>query len=213
MSLGAEMAGVPVNLAVELDGSAFRTYARNHPKTLVLQADAQALLNLSAPLDPANVVVFGGPPCQGFSTSNQRTRGKKNQKNWLYKSFIGFVRNFRPGWVVFENVRGILETEKGHFAKQVEGDLKRLGYSVTSGVLNAADFGIPQIRSRFFLIGRLNGAVPQLPKPSAATKRLTVNDAIHDLPILRNGSEKTIKPYRKPAETQYARSLRGTLTE
>ncbi len=211
MSLGAELAGIRVRLAVELDGSAFRTYARNHPETIVLQSDTQALLNIAASLDTDNLVIFGGPPCQGFSTSNQRTRGKQNGKNWLYKAFIRFVRNVQPGWVVFENVRGILETEKGHFANLVEGDLRKLGYAVSSGVLNAADFGIPQIRSRFFLIGRRNGEAPALPVPTKC-KAVTVKEAIDDLPILRNGSSTCTRLYRKETASPYARRLRGKLT-
>lgn len=210
MSLGAELAGIRVRLAVELNDSAFRTYAKNHPDAIVLQSDAQALLNIATSFDPANLVVFGGPPCQGFSTSNQRTRGKKNRKNWLYKSFIRFVRNVQPGWVVFENVRGILETEKGHFAKQVEGDLRKLGYDVKSGVLNAADFGIPQVRSRFFLVGRRMGKVPELPVPRGSG-RVTVKDALDDLPILRNGSSTGTRAYRKAPASTFARKMRGRL--
>lgn len=210
MSLGAELAGIRVHLAVELNHSAFRTYAKNHPETIVLQSDAQALVNVAASFNPANLVVFGGPPCQGFSTSNQRTRGKKNKKNWLYKSFIKFVRNVKPGWVVFENVRGILETEKGHFAKQVEDDLRQLGYQVASGVLNAADFGIPQVRSRFFVVGRRGGQVPDLPSPSKC-KRVTVKEALDDLPILRNGSNTCRREYKKEPGSTFARKMRGTL--
>src|SRR4051812_37538140 len=101
MSLGAEWAGITVKLAVELDASAFMTYARNHPNCLTLRGDAQSVLDLRWSTDPRELVVFGGPPCQGFSTSNQRTRSKDNEQNWLYQAFVGFVRNVRPGWVVF----------------------------------------------------------------------------------------------------------------
>lgn len=212
MSLGAEWAGVKVKLALELDESAFSTYSKNHPECLTLRGDAQKIFDIRwAATDPSEMVVFGGPPCQGFSTSNQRTRTKKNEKNWLYLSFIAFVANVRPAWVVFENVRGIIETEGGMFAKQVEADLKRLGYFTSSGLLNAADFGVPQVRSRFFIIGRHGQMAPPLPKPPKRRQLVTVAEALADLPKLRVGAETSVLPYSRPAKSAYAKLLRGRL--
>lgn len=213
MSLGAEWAGVSVQVAVEFEPNAFRTYARNHPNCLTLRADAQSILDLRVPHDPGELIVFGGPPCQGFSTSNQRTRSKENTKNWLYQAFISFVRNVRPAWVVFENVRGILETEGGMFAKQVELDLEALGYQTSSGLLNAADFGVPQYRSRFFIIARHGQPAPELPKPAAVRNVVTVADALSDLPALSMGANIDALPYAKAATSAYARKLRGDLSE
>jgi DNA (cytosine-5)-methyltransferase 1 len=211
MSLGAEWAGVTVKLAVELEASAFSTYARNHPNCLTLRGDAQRILDLRWSTDPRELVVFGGPPCQGFSTSNQRTRSKENEQNWLYRAFIGFVRNVRPGWVVFENVRGILETEQGMFAAQVERDLQKLGYSTSSGLLNAAEFGIPQYRSRFFIIARHGRAAPPLPKPPTIRPVITVADALGDLPKLEMGANESVLCYPRPATSSYAKRMRGQL--
>lgn len=212
MSLGAEMAGLKTKLAIDFDASAFATYAHNHPDAFVLQADVQGLLNISIPFDRRDVVVFGGPPCQGFSTSNQRTRSADNEKNWLYRSFISFVKRIKPGWVVFENVRGILETEGGIFAEQVEADIRNLGYDTKQGVLNAADFGVPQVRSRFFLIARYEADAPPLPEaPGLAT--VTVDEAIGDLPVLENGASTSRLPYRAPAASAYARLMRTGVNE
>ncbi|MFF0923209.1 DNA cytosine methyltransferase [Rhizobium leguminosarum] len=207
MSLGAEMAGLKTKLAVDFNASAFATYAYNHPDTFVLQADVQGLLNISVPYDRRDIVVFGGPPCQGFSTSNQRTRSAENEKNWLYRSFINFVKRIKPGWVVFENVRGILETEGGIFADQVEADIRALGYETTKGVLNAADFGVPQVRSRFFLIGRFEAEAPSLPE-APGIPRVTVGEALADLPILENGASVSRLPYRTAAVSAYAKLMR-----
>ncbi|MGR0183445.1 DNA cytosine methyltransferase [Azospirillum aestuarii] len=210
MSLGAELAGLSVKMAVELHGAAFATYARNHPSAIVIQGDVQHIQNLSIPYDRNELVLFGGPPCQGYSTSNQRTRSSKNEKNWLYRAFIGMVRGIRPAWVVFENVRGILETEGGFFAKQVERDLKKLGYRTSSGLLNASEFGVPQRRTRFFIIARLEADPPALPTPAGMTP-VTVMDAIADLPSLENGACISRLGYRAPAATDYARAMRGEL--
>jgi DNA (cytosine-5)-methyltransferase 1 len=211
MSLGARMAGVEVVVAVDLDRHAHATYALNHPNTIVVRADLDHLFDVALPKHEDPLVLFGGPPCQGFSTSNQRTRGGANENNWLYRAFVRLVENVSPDWVVFENVRGILETESGIFAKNVENDLADLGYSVSSGLLNAADFCVPQIRSRFFIIGRKSGAAPSLPSPIVGPQ-ITVHEAIHDLPDLTVGASVCELPYPRPALTDYARQLRGTAT-
>lgn len=210
MSLGAADAGIDVRLSVELDRDAFATYARNHPGSVNLRLDAKGLFDLRAPFDPKELVVFGGPPCQGFSTSNQRTRGTDNENNWLYRAFIQFVKNVRPAWVVFENVRGILETEDGVFAEQVERDLESLGYDTKNGLLNAAEFGVPQVRSRFFIIARHRADAPELPVPPAC-EAVTVEDALADLPELELGAKVSELPYATPAKSPYAKRLRGGL--
>lgn len=212
MSLGAQRAGVEIKLAVELNTAAFETFAFNHPEALVIQTDVQGLKNLSVPYPKNDMIVFGGPPCQGFSTSNQRTRSSENEKNWLYQAFVGFIRKVKPGWVVFENVRGILETEGGVFAERVENDIRKLGYSTTKGLLNAAQFGVPQVRSRFFLIARLNGDAPPLPTPGQQ-KAVSVGEALADLPYLSNGAEISKLPYKRKAASDYAKSMRGGLGE
>lgn len=211
MSLGARMAGVAIDVAVDLDQHAHATYALNHPETLVLRADLDRVFDIALPKANGPTVLFGGPPCQGFSTSNQRTRGEANDKNWLYRAFVRLVARVSPEWVVFENVRGILETEGGMFAANVEGDLIDLGYTVSSGLLNAADFGVPQVRWRFFIIGRKSGTAPSLPSPVAGPP-VSVHEAIHDLPALSVGASQCELPYGRDAESDYAKKLRGAAT-
>lgn len=211
MSLGAEWAGVETRLAVELHHAAFDTYRHNHPECTVLQMGVEHLRNLSVPYPSEELVVFGGPPCQGFSTSNQRTRSANNKKNWMFQAFVAFVKRKRPAWVIFENVRGILETEKGLFARQIRKDLEVLGYRCEQGLLNAADFGVPQARNRFFIIGRLGAAPPALPQGVVAT--VSVADALHDLPSLENGANVDVLAYAGEATTAYAQSMRGDLAE
>ena len=212
MSLGAEMAGVVTKIAVEMHHAAFDTYRHNHPECTVLQMGVEHLQNLSTPFPADDLVVFGGPPCQGFSTSNQRTRSVDNKKNWMFRAFVAFVKRTKPAWVIFENVRGILETEGGLFAREIRKDLEKLGYRCEEGLLNAADFGVPQSRSRFFILGRLGANPPSLPSGGGAPK-VTVDDAIHDLPVLTNGADIDVLPYASEARTSYARSMRNGLTE
>lgn len=212
MSLGAEWAGVKVRYAVDSNRHAVATYVANHPRVSVLPHDiaglgADSLKNkLSSPS-----IIFGGPPCQGFSTSNQRTRSTANPTNWLFRHYIRLVSSLRPDWVVFENVKGILETSKGFFLRTVEEALVEAGYSISRWLLDAKDFGIPQRRWRLFVIGSLAGVnIPQ-PLPTH-TVPLSVREAIADLPVLRNGASIDVMPYRSEARSEYAQSLRKKLT-
>src|SRR6187402_3457702 len=113
MSLGAEAAGVRVAYAVEADPHAARTFALNHPMVQVFACPIEEIrkLNLKKTRPSEQSVVFGGPPCQGFSTSNQRTRNASNPTNWLFRHYLRLVKQLRPDWVVFENVTGISVTD------------------------------------------------------------------------------------------------------
>ena len=180
MSTGAIAAGVQVLLAVEADKFAAKTYAANHPTTRVFDRDIRTLSDFAIrkiPKTGNTSIVFGGPPCQGFSYSNQRTRSASNPENWLFLEFLRVVRVWRPDWVVFENVQGITNTAGGVFVAQVVALLEDLGYSACHGLLNAMDFGVPQDRKRFFLIGSRCAGIPALPTPSSVPPP-TVNDAI-----------------------------------
>ena len=210
LSLGARWAGISVRAAIELKESTCKTYARNHPGTLVVQGDLRFIERIHCP-SPERVIVFGGPPCQGFSTSNQRTRTTSNTNNWMFEYFVRMVSRIKPGWVLFENVEGITHTAGGLFLDKVEASLKRHGYRVTKGVLNAADFGVPQRRKRFFLIGALEREPPDsLMRPSVAAP-VTVHEAIADLPVLANGALVDARPYRTLPNTPYATRMRGDL--
>jgi DNA (cytosine-5)-methyltransferase 1 len=116
-----------------------------------------------------------------------------------------------PDWVVFENVKGITETAGGFFMDAVLKSLESAGYTVSHWVLNAADFGVPQKRWRLFIVASLHGHSVSQPKPTVS-KPVTVQDAIGDLPILRNGAKISSLPYRKTATSAYASLMRGKLT-
>jgi DNA (cytosine-5)-methyltransferase 1 len=126
MSLGASLAGIEVQTAIEIKPSACATYRANHPKTKLLATDIRSVSEFQLTAAKREVVVFGGPPCQGFSTSNQRTRNRDNDKNWLFLEFLRVVRTVRPQWVVFENVAGIVQTDKGYFVSEFNKRLRRL---------------------------------------------------------------------------------------
>ncbi|PKM45199.1 MAG: DNA (cytosine-5-)-methyltransferase [Gammaproteobacteria bacterium HGW-Gammaproteobacteria-1] len=209
LSVGAGLAGIDVRIAVESDPHAAATFAHNHTETKVICKDIRKVKELSfGNRNHEPVIVFGGPPCQGFSTSNQKTRNSENPNNWLFREFIRIVRLVRPEWVVFENVRGILETEGGFFVSKLAEEFQRLGYTSSYFVLNAADYGVPQKRNRFFFVANLNGISVQPPEPTIKS-HVTVKQALSDLPELANGALVNTLPYKHNNPSRYARQLRG----
>ena len=208
MSIGATMAGVDVRFAVEADPHAAATYRFNHPDVIVFQDDIRRLKDFSHLRFDDEVVVFGGPPCQGFSTSNQRTRSASNPNNWLFREFLRVVSEIGPDWVVFENVRGILETEHAFFVNLIKKCLENLGYTLSYTVLNAVDFGVPQRRLRLFVIGSRQGVQVPFPAPTCK-KPVSVMEAIGDLPDLENGAAVDLMDYKSEPVSDYAYRMRG----
>lgn len=212
MSIGAEMSGINVKYAVELDSHAAKTYSLNHRQTTLLQqdirtVDASNFHNLNS---QNGIVIFGGPPCQGFSTSNQTTRNKTNTHNWLFKDYLRIVSQVMPDVVVFENVKGLLETEGGYFLEAILNDFKALGYTTSHFVLNSADFGVPQKRNRLFIVANLHGVYVSPPKATSNIP-ITVKQALEDLPDIENGNQQCTLQYSSPAKSEYAQVMRGSL--
>ena len=181
LSLGFEMAGFEVNLAIDNWEDALVTYRHNHKGTNTLNAD---LLHL----DPKEIedkynlhdisAIIGGPPCQGFSVAGKRIID--DDRNKLYKSFVRFVKHFKPKAFVMENVPNILSIGNGAVKDAIIKDFSELGYTVSYKVLTASDYGVPQNRRRAIFVG-LHGKEYPFPKPSV-TEKVTTYEALADLP-------------------------------
>ena len=212
MSFGAVQAGISVGLAVELDPNAAKTYKLNHPDTTLVTADIKTLTSRRLARWKKvrdELVVFGGPPCQGFSWSNLRTRNLANESNWLFEEFLRIVGKLKPAWVVFENVQGIVNTEEGEFLRQIKEKLRE-EYSLHERLLNAKHFGVPQDRTRYFLVGSRDGVAFRFPRRRTVTP-LTVDDAIRDLPPLEVGDAVCWRKYGRAIPSAYGLRLRGKL--
>ncbi len=207
MSLGASQAGIDIKLSVELDPFAAWTYEHNHKNVAVFNDDIRKLKKINVRKNSQGSIVFGGPPCQGFSTSNQKTRNSQNTKNWLFKEYVRIVKKWMPDWIVMENVQGMKDMENGLFLEKILGCFGRIGYTLSSKVLNAADFGVPQKRSRLFIVGSLHGIKFKFPQPKFQ-RGLTVYDAIADLPKIRNGNLTDKLEYRSESKSAYAKQMR-----
>lgn len=219
LSVGFKNAGFRIVQAVERDLHCAKTYQHNNPETDLIKDDAQNLRPLEClgklGLRPGDLnVLIAGPPCQGFSESNRRTRTIENPRNHLYKQFINFLGAIQPAWFVLENVAGLRTLSRGQILLQIIQYCKELGYEVDWRELNAADFGVPQFRRRIFIVGnRLNLPV-RFPNPTHGPNLLpylTVRQAIGDLPKLENGASTDYLPYRKNGRnlTQYQQMMRA----
>lgn len=213
MSLGAVLSGMPVTAAIEMDQHSAHTYAANHADTNLVVEDIKLLTicSIRALRRDAQgpLVLFGGLPCQGFSYSNPRHRNKNNTTNWLFREFLRIVRILKPEWVIIENVRGIADTAKGHFLKQIISGLTSVSYRVTHGPLNAIYFGVPQNRTRYFIVANRIRRKFRMPHPNSKTNT-TVRDAIHDLPELDNGNTRSELSYGPNLPSDYAMARRSS---
>jgi DNA (cytosine-5)-methyltransferase 1 len=211
MSVGAIASGIHIRYAVELDRHAANTFKFNHKNTELFNTDIQQVKGSSFVLNRNEpVVLFGGPPCQGFSTSNQKSRDFNNKSNWLYGEYLRLVNEIKPDWVVFENVKGLRETENGFFLDAVLNGFNKIGYTTSHFILNSADYGVPQKRNRLFILASLHGIEASEPAPTV-TEHVTVADALKDLPVLENGDSPDQMEYADKARSNYAKCLRRGL--
>ena len=159
-------------------------------------------------------IVIGGPPCQGFSTANRNSWHRANPHNQLVDVFARYVEKLRPLAFLMENVQGMLWTRDAKrdlaVVDVIEDRLKAAGYALFPKLLDAAWYGVPQHRTRYFLMGLHrdlgyraedfgeNGPFPHPSHGSRAQPLVTVKDAIRDLPRITNGHFVERSPYTEP---------------
>ena len=184
LSVGAEAAGFDVVFANDFEKYMCETYKLNHVFTEVFCGDILDISNdfILNNLKPKNIhVVCGGPPCQGFSTVGQKK--EDDPRNSLFIHFFRFVELLDPEFVLFENVSGFKRLYKSRAFNAVCEKLYELGYSVVSDILNAAEYGVPQIRKRAIIIGYKPVYKIKMPDKLIADENfLTLFDALGDLP-------------------------------
>lgn len=195
LSLGfhlSDLGYLPV-FAVEHELAAAQTFERNFGCD-VFTADIE-----SGPEYPDADLIIGGPPCQGFSPlGRDRDDFSRAQINGLWEHFLNAVREVRPKAFVIENVREFQQsTQFADLLDLLNTDSELSSYTAAYGVLNAADYGVPQRRMRGILVavrdhgGDLPWPPPPLHGPESLGERpyVTVRDAIGDLLIRTKGTE------------------------
>ncbi len=189
ISLGLYNAGWKGLFAIEKSPMAFSTLKHNliekknhfdwpswlsvseHDITDVLETFEKELKKLQGKVD----LVVGGPPCQGFSLAGRRN--ENDERNTLAKSYVTFVKLVKPRMVFFENVRGFTigfkrQSKRGKaYSEYIEKELRKLGYNVKSDIVDFSEFGIPQRRKRFILVGMRDGDPEQYFKKIVEIKK------------------------------------------
>ena len=168
LSLGFEAQGFEV-VGYEMDANAVETYNRN-----LTGACLATKLTTETEYESGFDVVIGGPPCQPFSVGGNQ-KGISDERNG-FPVFLRAIEQIRPRLWLFENVRGMLYTNKWYFA-EVTAHLRQLGYVIEYRLLNAVNYGVPQNRERLFVVGHCG----QFSFPQPVNQRHTVGEAIGDL--------------------------------
>jgi len=222
--------GFFIAVANDVDENVSKTYTHNHPNTEFILGNLayentkrsiqDAIQNTtgSSSVD----VVIGGPPCQGFSHANKRTRTASNPLNRLALDFFEMVRRISPFAFVLENVPGIMSIQNGIVVEKIIQNVRDWGYANTDcWVLDATDYGVPQKRRRVFVVGSKSPTTIRPPKKTHAVtsntktgvvrnrKLLTVWDAIADLPAIRPGRRRSKSlAYRNGSQNRFQKKIR-----
>jgi len=180
LSLGIEQAGFNKLCDVEILPFAAETLKRNFPRAKHFVGDI-ASFRAADYIDGKQVhLVVGGPPCQGFSVAGKRKI--EDQRNRLFQHYHRIVQEVKPYFFILENVPGILTLDKGTFYKEIIDGFEAMGYTVSVKILEAADYGVPQLRTRAIFIGNRIGLPNPYPKKILSPQDYkSIESAIADL--------------------------------
>ena len=184
MSLGFRQAGFRKTFSVELDRDAANTLRANFPDSSHIAGDIRDVSGEKAAALTAGRlvhVVCGGPPCGGFSVAG--LRNPADQRNQLFREFVRLVAEIQPLFVVMENVPGILTLRKGAFYREIVRQFAAIGYpDMSVRILEAAAYGVPQLRTRaFFVANRLGVSNPYPAEQLDRENYNPIESAIDDL--------------------------------
>lgn len=209
LDIGLTQAGLNVKVGQDFDKSCVETMQANGQNVVpgnIQEIEPQQLLEMAELAIGEPFLICGGPPCQPFSTAGKRL-GINDPRGSLFMDFIRMIRYIQPRFFVMENVKGIMsaplkhmpiadrtndnleyENQYGTVLDVILGEFQKLGYSTVYGVLDAVNYGVPQFRERFVLIGSRDHEDIFLPMPShfqmhqeKSLRWNTLYDAISDI--------------------------------
>lgn len=169
-------------------------------------------------INPKEVdLIIGGPPCQAYSTSGKRLLD--DPRAYLFKEYHRILKDFEPKFFIFENVSGLQSMGQGKLLSEICELFGSLGYETQIQLLNAADYGAPQIRERVILTGSRLPRQFKYPTPTHTDPRdippgnamgprpyLTLGEAISDLPLIKGGEES--HSYASEPQNDFQREMR-----
>ncbi len=149
-------------------------------------------------------MIIGGPPCQAYSyigRARDNEKMKSDDRNFLYKYYVEFLKALKPKIFIFENVPGLETAGDGKHLRDMRRLMKRAGYTTDYKILDTVNFGVPQSRKRMILIGwgqnSKLGAYPEFP---TVVREYLVRDFLADLPKVKAGGGKAVREFSKQNE-------------
>jgi DNA (cytosine-5)-methyltransferase 1 len=203
MSLGLRNSGIHVLAGVDNATDCRKTYEANIANAKFIKHDVSTLSatslaqRLNLRINDPTLVFAGCSPCQ-FWSKIRTDKTKSAQTAFLLKQFQKFIRHFRPGFVVVENVPGLYSRKEETILPEFIQFLSRLGYSWNDGIINANHYGVPQNRIRYLLIATRLSRKVSLP-PTTHDPSLTVQSFIG----VANGFQRIVAGYRDPSSLQH----------
>ena len=199
LDIGLEKAGIDIKICQDFDMSCIKTMTANGINGLsddIKDIQPETLLELSGLNRGEPFLICGGPPCQPFSTAGKRM-GINDPRGSLFREYVRMIDAIRPRFFVMENVKGLmsamLKDANGNNTKTKVIDIileefSKLNYKTVYGVLDAVNYGVPQFRERFIMIGSRDNEKVFLPAPThfhihqdPAYRWRTLGDTIKDL--------------------------------
>lgn len=152
--IGFEKAGFKCLLSSDIEKTSQKTHEKNYNNEPFLLKDIRTIksneiLKLTKNIKPD--LIIGGPPCQGFSIMGDKN--SSDPRNELFKSYVSLIKDLKPKCFVLENVKGLATMYGGQFLEELENDFARCGFNIHFKIINAFNYGVPQLRERVFIVG------------------------------------------------------------
>lgn len=194
-ALGLEQAGFEAEALVEIDSPSCATLRHNRPQWNVIEKDVR---EFDAKAYVGIDLFAGGVPCPPFSIAGKQL-GKDDERD-LFPEALRLIKQCNPKAVMLENVRGFLGSNFEEYRAQLKAKLSRMGYRTDWQLLNASDFGVPQLRPRVVIVALRKDIAPYFNWPLGLTKLPpSVGETLYDL--MAEKGWKGAKAWKKQANT------------
>ena len=199
LDLGLQQAGIDIQIGQDFNTACVNTMQANGHKALlgdICKIEPEELLSAAGLTFGEPFLICGGPPCQPFSTAGKRL-GINDPRGSLFREYVRMIDVIRPRFFIMENVKGLMSSPlKDENGKNTDGkvldiileEFSRLNYKTVYGVLDSVNYGVPQFRERFVMIGSRDNEDIFLPIPThfqmhqdPSYRWATLNDCIKDL--------------------------------
>ena len=199
LDIGLQQAGIDIQIGQDFNKACVDTMSQNGHKAIlgdIRKIEPEDLLSAAGLTFGEPFLICGGPPCQPFSTAGKRL-GINDPRGSLFREYVRMIDIIRPRFFIMENVKGLMSSPlKDSDGKNTDGkvldiileEFAKLHYKTVYGVLDAVNYGVPQFRERFVMIGSRDNEDIFLPIPThfqmhqnAAYRWTTLGDCIRDL--------------------------------